>query len=78
LQHAAESLLKSIEKKNSISKPLRRHNNENVARGNENRKKKRNRKATSDLSSGKMVPWPRSPVSVITIPNFLALPALST
>ena len=40
--------------------------------------KKRNRKATGDLSSGKMVPWPRSPVSAITISNFAALLALST
>ena len=38
---------------NSISDPLRSPKNENVARGNENRKKKRNRKATGDLSSGK-------------------------
>jgi hypothetical protein len=38
---------------NSISEPLRTHKNENVARGNENRKK-RNRKATGDLSSGKV------------------------
>ena len=38
----------------SISEPPKKQKKENVAKGNENKKKKRSRKATSDLGSGKV------------------------
>lgn len=52
--------------------------NERVAKGNENKKRKEAEKQQVILAREKMVPWPRSPVSVITISNFSALLALPT